>query len=258
MKKILFHINNRLKLIILEIQEFALFIVRVIRSLFRKPRYWQDLFDYMDTMGVRSIPIVLIAGGCFGAIIATEVLFQLRVYGGQFLLGRVTGISVVRGAGPVLTAMIFSSRICSATAAELGAMQVSQQIDALVTMGVDPFRKLITPRIIAGVFMLPALACVNAVTAILSGGLVARSSGEMTISYFLGQSLVGITPGDALWGITKSLVFGLVVVTLACYSGIRVTGGTVGVRKGATQSAVGGILLILVCDFLLTSLGRSF
>ena len=136
-------------------------------------------------------------------------------------------------------------------------MQVSQQVDALVTMGVNPFRKLITPRIIAGLFMLPALTFVHAAAAIFAGGLVARFSGEMSFSFFLKQSLGGIAPGDLLWGMTKSTVFGFVVVALACYFGVRITGGTAGVRKSAAQSAVAGLLLVLVLDFLLTSFARS-
>ena len=189
---------NQLKLLILELQEFTLFVIRVIRSLLRRPRYWNDLFDQMDILGVGSIPIVLIAGCCVGAIIATETLWQLQEFGAQFLLGRVTGMSVVRGAGPVLTAMIVASRVCPATAAELGSMQVTQQIDALVAMGIDPFRKLITPRIMAGLLVFPSLGCANAVVAILSGGLVAQMSGEMTVSYFW-STLDMLHPFEALW-----------------------------------------------------------
>lgn len=257
MKQIFFEINNRLKLIVLELQEFTLFIGRVVRSLFRRPRYWTDLFDQMDILGVGSLIIVLIAGCCVGAIISMETLFQLRAYGAQSFLGRVTGDSIVRGAGPVFTAMIVSSRICPATAAELGSMQVSQQIDALVTMGIDPIRKLITPRIVASLFIYPALTCAHTVAAMLSGGLVAQLSGEITLLRFLRESLAEVSFGDVLWGLMKSVVFGLVVVTLACYSGTRVSGGAVGVRKGATSAAVNAILLILVFDFLVTSLGRS-
>ena len=102
MKQVVRYINNWLKAIVLEIQEFALFIVRAIRSLCQKPRYWNDLFDHMDIMGVGSIPIVFIGGCCVGAILATETLFQLRAYSAEFLLGRITGVSVIRGAGPVL------------------------------------------------------------------------------------------------------------------------------------------------------------
>ena len=256
MKQFFFEINNRLKLIVLELQELTLFIGRVIRSLFRRPRYWTDLFDQMDILGVGSLVIVLIAGCCVGAIISMETLFQLRSYGAQSFLGRVTGDSIVRGAGPVFTAMIVSSRICPATAAEIGSMQVSQQIDALVTMGIDPIRKLITPRIVASLFIYPALTCAHTVAAMLSGGLVAQLSGEITLLSFLRESLAEVSFGDVLWGLMKSVVFGLVVVTLACYSGTRVSGGAVGVRKGATSAAVNAILLILVFDFLLTSLGR--
>jgi phospholipid/cholesterol/gamma-HCH transport system permease protein len=258
MNLILAYINNSLKFIVLEIQEFSLFIARAVSGFTRKPRYWQDLFDYMDIDGVGSIPIVLIAGGCSGALMATEVLYQLRSYGADMLLGRVTGISIVRGAGPVLTAIIVSSRVCPAAAAELGSMQVSQQIDALVTMGIDPYRKLVTPRILAGILMFPGLAIVNGTIAIFAGALVAQLTNAMTFTFFLNQSLSAIALGDVLWGLIKSTVFGLIVVSTACYHGMRVSGGTTGVRRGATLAAVGGILSILIADFVMTSLAHIF
>ena len=258
MRQIVRSINNWLKLQVTEIQEFVIFMANVARSLYRKPRYWHDFFDHMDIMGVGSIPIVLIAGGCIGALITLETLAELRTFGANVLLGKLTGLSIIRGTGPVFTAMIVSTRVCSSVAAELGAMQVSQQIDALVTMGVDPFRKLITPRIAAGTLMFPALATVNGVAAILTGALVAQLSGTMSLPFFLNQSLSGITPGDVLWGLTKSTVFGFIVVLTACYYGLRVQGGTAGVRAAASQAAVACVLLILISNSIMTTIVHSF
>lgn len=257
MMQIARYINNSLKRIVLEVQEFSLFIAHVVSCLRRKPRYWRDLFDYMDIVGVESIPIVLIAGGCAGALITVEILFQLRSYGADVLLGSVAGVTVVRGVGPVLTGLVVSSRVCPAAAAELGSMQVSQQIDALITMGVDPFRKVVTPRIIAGFFMFPMLAIVSSTIAILVGGVVAQLSG-LHMMFFFEQFLSAINLSDVIWGLTKSTVFGVIVVSTACYHGMRVTGGTAGVRRGATNAAVGGILLILISDFLMTTIYHSF
>ena len=258
MKQIALHINNWLKLCVLETQEFVTFMANAAKGLYTKPRYWNDLFDYMDIMGVESIPIVIISGGCVGALITLDTLAELRIFGANVLLGKFTGMSIIRGIGPVLTAMIVSTRICSSAAAELGAMQVSQQIDALTTMGIDSFRKLITPRIIAGLFMFPALSIVNSIAAISAGGLVAKFSGAMRFSFFISQSLSGVTPGDILWGQTKSAVFGFVVVSVACHYGLRVTGGTTGVRAGASQAAVAGLLIILISDFIMTTFVHSF
>ena len=258
MKHIVQSINNWLKLRVIEIQEFVIFMANVARSLYRKPRYWNDFFDHMDIMGVGSIPIVLIAGGCIGALITLETLVELRTFGANVLLGKLTGLSIIRGSGPVFTAMIVSTRVCSSAAAELGAMQVSQQIDALVTMGVDPFRKLVTPRIAAGTLMFPALATVNGIAAILTGALVAQLSGAMSLSFFLNQSLSSITPGDVLWGLTKSTVFGFIVVSIACYYGLRIQGGTAGVRTAASQAAVACVLLILISNSIMTTIVHAF
>ena len=258
MKQIVRSINNWLKSRVLEVQEFVIFMANASKGLYKKPRYWHDFFDYMDIMGVGSIPIVLIAGGCVGALITLETLAARRAFGAYVLLGKLTGLSIIRGTGPVFTAMIVSTRVCSSAAAELGAMQVSQQIDALVTMGVDPFRKLITPRLAAGTLMFPALATVNGVAAILTGALVAQLSGTMSLSFFLNQSLSSITPGDVLWGLTKSTVFGFIVLSIACYYGLRIQGGTAGVRAGASQAAVACVLLILISNSIMTTLVHSF
>ena len=258
MKRIFFYINSWLKFLVSEIQDFTGFMRSATRGLCCKPRYWNDFFDYMDSMGIASIPIVVIAGGCVGAMITLETLSELQAFGANVLLGKLTGISIVRGTGPVLTAIIVSTRVASSAAAELGSMRVSQQIDALVTLGINPFQKLITPRIVAGVLMFPALAIVNAISAIFAGSLVAKVSGEMSVAFYLNQSLINVAVGDVLWGLTKSAVFGFVVLSIACYFGLRTTGGTVGVRSGASQAAVAGVLLILIMDFLMTTFVHSF
>lgn len=258
MKQIFFYINNWLKFLVLEIQEFTGFMASATRGIFARPRYWNDFFDYLDSIGVSSIPIVIIAGGCVGAMITLETLSELQTFGANVLLGKLTGISIVRGTGPVLTAIIVSTRVASSAAAELGSMRASQQIDALITLGINPFHKLISPRIVAGVLMFPALAIVNAVSAIFAGSLVAKFSGQMSISFFLNQSLINLAVGDVLWGLTKSVVFGFVVLSIACHFGLRTKGGTVGVRSGASQAAVSSVLLILITDFLMTTFVHSF
>ena len=258
MRQAALQINDWLKTIIFEVQEFFLFTVRAASNLFTRPRYWHDLFDHMDIMGVGSIPIILISGACVGALITIDTLSELRTFGANVLLGKFTGRSIIRGIGPVLTAMIVATRVCSSAAAELGSMKASQQIDALTTMGIDYYRKLVTPRIVAGVLMFPALSVVNAIAAILAGAAVAVVTGTMRFSFFIQQSLIDISPGDLLWGHTKAAVFGLVVVSVACYYGVRVSGGTAGVRRAAAQAAVAGVLLILITDFIMTSFIHSF
>ena len=257
MKQVFRHIDNWLKILVFEAQAFTGFMANVGRGLYKKPRYWNDLFDYMDIMGVGSVPIVMIAGGCIGALITLETLSELQTFGANVLLGKLTGISIVRGIGPVFTAMIVSTRVSPSAAAELGSMQVTQQIDALMTMGTNPYHKLITPRIFAALFMFPALAVVNGVAAISAGSLVAKFSGGMSALFFLKQSLTNITIGDILWGLMKSTVFGFVVLSIACYLGLRVSGGTASVRSAASQAAVAGVLLILLSDFVMTTVGRS-
>ena len=203
MKQIAHSINNWLKLQVLEAQEFVIFMANTTRGLYKKPRYWHDFFDHMDIMGVGSIPIVLIAGGCIGALITLETLSELRTFGANVLLGKLTGLSIIRGSGPVFTAMIVSTRVSSSAAAELGTMQVSQQIDALVTMGGGSLPEIDYPTHCCWNTYVPALAIVNAVAAILTGALVAQLSGTMSLSFFLNQSLSSITPRRCPLGVDQ-------------------------------------------------------
>ncbi len=255
MPTILIYSVEYLKHFVLAVQEFVLLIGHALINVFRRPGDWRDYTDQMDNIGPASVPTVILTGFFVGAILVTQAGPELKEYGAESLLGRFTGISVVRGIGPVITAMMVASRVCSGTAAEIGMMQVNQQIEALESIGTDPIAKLITPRIVSAILMFPLLTILNIAAAIVSGGLLA---GQGNLRRFVMRSLSGLQPHDMGLGLTKAMIFGFSVVSLACYYGFRAEGGANGVRAMTTRAVVTSLMLILALDFGITTIIHAF
>jgi phospholipid/cholesterol/gamma-HCH transport system permease protein len=160
--------------------------------------------------------------------------------------------SLIRELGPVLTALMVSGRIGSAISAELGSMVVSQQIDAMRALGTDPNRKLVAPRIIALIFMLPLLTVAADIFGIIGGGLVASGIFNLDYNAYVTSVRFGITTQDILGGIIKPVFFGLIIGSIACYKGLSTTGGTVGVGRATTNSVVLSSIVVIIFDFFLS------
>lgn len=243
------------KALLLEIQEYTLLVARSLTSLVHPTGDWRDYTDQMDGIGAASVPIVLLTGFFVGAILVTQAGPELKDYGAESLLGRITGLSIVRGISPVITAMMVASRVCSGTAAEIGMMRVNQQIEALETMGADPVAKLVTPRIIAATLMFPMLTVLNITAAVITGGFLA---GQGSAKRFILESLRSLESGDILLGITKSMIFGFCVVSVAAYYGFTAEGGANGVRANTTRAVILSLMLILTLDFIITAVVHTF
>lgn len=208
----------------------------------------------MDAIGFGTLPIVLLAGFFIGAVLALQTAGTLRSFGAQNYTGRLVATSLLRELGPVLTCILLAGRSGSGIAAELGAMCVSEQIDAMRALGTDPFRKLVRPRLIALVTMAPVLTIFANVIGIVGGLVVAITFLQIPSSVYLASAREALNYDD-LWGtFLKTGVFGLIVAVVGCRCGLRTHGGTVGVGQSTTTSVVVSIVLILVSDFFLTRL----
>lgn len=208
----------------------------------------------MDAIGFGTLPIVLLAGFFIGAVLALQTAGTLRSFGAQNYTGRLVATSLLRELGPVLTCILLAGRSGSGIAAELGAMCVSEQIDAMRALGTDPFRKLVRPRLIALVTMAPVLTIFANVIGIVGGLVVAITFLQIPSSVYLASAREALNYDD-LWGtFLKTGVFGLIVAVVGCRCGLRTRGGTVGVGQSTTTSVVVSIVLILVSDFFLTRL----
>lgn len=256
-------IEDLLKGWALQTQEYVELLGDTLRATFTRPFYVRDLLQQMDTIGVGSLGIVILTGLFTGMVLALQSAVEMEQFGATMYIGRLVGASAIRELGPVLTALMVTGRAGSGMAAQIGAMQVTEQIDALDTMGVDPVRKLVVPRFVAAVLVLPMLTVVTDVVAILGGMLIAVVKLDLTATLYLRSAwetlaqtgfILRYIPIDVFAGMLKPLAFGAIMSMTACYYGLRTTGGTEGVGASATRAVVTSSVLILAADYFLTQL----
>ena len=248
---------NPLTKFLFELQEISLLIWSVISGLFRKPRYFAELIGQMDIIGVGSLPIVLLTGFFTGGVLVLQTFPTLEYYGIHNEAGRSVAVSLIRELGPVLTALMVSGRIGSAISAELGSMVVSQQIDAMRALGTDPVKKLVAPRVIALVFMLPLLTVAADIFGIIGGGVVANYIFDQNYNVFIASVRNGITSNDLIGGIIKPFFFGLIIGGISCHKGLSTTGGTVGVGRSTINAVVLSSIWVIIFDFFLAKAIQS-
>jgi phospholipid/cholesterol/gamma-HCH transport system permease protein len=243
---------NPLRRFLYELQEISFLIWRSLTSLRRKPRYLSEIVKQMDSIGVGSLPIVLLTGFFTGGVLILQTFPTLQYYSLQNDAGRAISTSLIRELGPVLTALMVSGRIGSAISAELGSMVVSQQIDAMRALGTDPNRKLVAPRIAALVLMLPLLTVAADIFGIMGGGVTANTLYNQDYHVFITSVRNGITTEDIIGGIIKPVFFGLIIGSIACYKGLTTEGGTVGVGRSTTSAVVLASIWVIIFDFFLS------
>ena len=256
-------VNEAAKSKVLAVQDYFTLAWNAIRFIFSRPFYWRDTLTQMDRIGVGSIPIVLLTGLFTGMVLALQSSVELTKFGADIYIGNLVGASMVRELGPVLCALMVAGRAASGIAAELGSMRVTEQIDALQSFGTDPIRKLVTPRIIAGLIMLPVLTIIADIVGIIGGLIISLVRIGITADAYL-QGVLNtlaqsgfvfvVIPKDFLTGLLKPLVFGGIITVTACYYGLNTRGGTEGVGDAATRSVVTCSVLILAVDYFLTQL----
>ena len=260
---ILERFNDAAKRGVHSLQEFFALAGKALGFIFVKPFYTADLFQQMDVIGVGSLGIVLLTGFFTGMVLALQMSVQLQAFGQTALIGRLIAGSMVRELGPVLAGLMVAGRVGSGIAAQLGSMRVTEQIDALNTLGTDPIKKLVTPRVLASLIMLPVLTIINDFVGILGGNVIAKLYlGQPASLYWrtvYEQMLSGgftlhYIPNDFVQGLTKPFVFGGIISLVACYNGLRTTGGTEGVGLATTRTVVAASILILVVDYFLTQI----
>lgn len=234
-----------------------LLIVSSFTGLFSRPRYLGEMVRQMDLIGVGSLPIVLLTGFFTGGVLILQTYPTFEYYSLQNQAGRSIATSLIRELGPVLSALMVSGRIGSAISAELGAMVVSQQIDAMRALGTNPTRKLVAPRILALIFMLPLLTVAADIFGIIGGGIVATSIFNLDINVYVTSVRFGISTQDLIGGIIKPVFFGLIIGVISCHKGLSTTGGTVGVGRSTTNAVVIASIWVIIFDFFLSKAIQS-
>ncbi len=227
---------------------------QAIRGCFTRPFYPGELVWQMDEIGVKSVSITGITALFTGMVLAIQTAYSLAAFGGKFFIGRVVSLSLVRELGPVLTALMVGGRVGSGITAELGSMTVTEQVDALRSMAISPIRRLVVPRLLATVIMMPILTALADMLGILGGLFIAVVELQMTAQDFLGSVWQYLKISDITSGLGKSFFFGLEIAAIGCYNGLRVQGGAAAVGHATTHTVVVASICVLISDFFLTKL----
>jgi phospholipid/cholesterol/gamma-HCH transport system permease protein len=247
-------LTDAFKQLLANIQDYSLMAGRSLANLATGPRYFQDILDQMDDIGVGSLPIVLMAGFFIGAVMVLQTGSQFTRFGQTALTGDVVAIALVRELGPTLTGILVAGRSASGIASELGSMLVTEQVDAMRAMGTDPSRKLVTPRVLAGILMLPLLTALNDFIGLLGGCVASVFSLRLNAVEFWTRAINALDFADIMQGMMKPLVYGFILATVGCYKGLTVRGGTQGVGRATTQAVVVASVMIIGADLFLTKL----
>jgi phospholipid/cholesterol/gamma-HCH transport system permease protein len=239
---------------ILGVQQYSQLTFRSVANLATTPRYWFDTLEQMDLIGVGSLPIVILTGFFIGGVLVLQTAAQFEKFGETALTGDAVALALVRELGPAITALLVAGRNASGIASELGSMVVTEQVDAMRALGTDPMRKLVTPRVVATVLMLPLLTVVSDFVGLCGGFFVAYFTLRLGAVQFWTRAVNALEFGDVVQGLAKPFMFGLIIATVGCYEGLRVKGGTQGVGRATTTAVVVASVLILVVDTFITKL----
>jgi phospholipid/cholesterol/gamma-HCH transport system permease protein len=242
------------KAALLEVQEFVAMISQTSRALVTRPYYFRDIVEQFDQIGVGSMTVVLLTGMFTGMVLALQSGLTLDQFGARSMVGRLVSASMVKELGPVLTALMVTGRVGSGIAAELGSMMVTDQIAALRALGTDPVRKLVLPRVLAGLIMVPLLTCISVFVGLVGAWLITVTQLKVASSVYWNSVVMGLYIQDVWMGLIKPFFLGFVIVTIGCHVGLRTRGGTQGVGRATTNAVVAGSVAVLVVNFLVTKL----
>jgi len=237
-----------------EVGALAILIKDILVTLPRVFRSFHLTFEQMLSMGVNSLPLVLITSIFTGAVSSVQAAYQFSDYVPMRYLGTVVGKAVMIELGPVLTALVVAGRVGAGISAELGTMRVTEQIDALETLALDPTRYLVVPRFVSGIVMLPVLTIFSDFVALLGGLGVAVFYLDVSSQTFLNGVKLFFHLRDLFGGLFKAFVFGGIISIIGCYQGFRTTGGAEGVGRSTTRAVVLSAVLILIFDYIIATL----
>jgi phospholipid/cholesterol/gamma-HCH transport system permease protein len=240
--------------LVYDLGKITLLLVEAAKTSFRRPFRFKNILRQMDFVGVRSMSIVFFTGFFTGMVLALNGYLTFKLINIETIVGGTVAIAMAREMGPVIASIMLIARAGSAMAAELGTMRITEQIDALTTMSINPVQYLVTPRIIAGITMMPILATIFSLAGFLG-------------SYFVGVGLFGIAAGDFMKhvydmleiddytkGLIKSIFFGLFLTLISCYYGFYARGGAEGVGRATNKAVVVASVTVIISDYFLTAI----
>jgi len=232
----------------------GIFWARSFWAALSPPYEFREFLRQFDELGSKSLPLVAIAGAATGVVLTLSTRDSLIRFGAKSLLPAVVIFSIIKESGPIITALVVSGRAAAGIGAELGAMRVSEQIDAMEASAVNPYKFLVATRVLACMLMLPLLTLASDFCGILMGWVANTAAEPISFQLFIHNGFKVVTFNDFLPATLKTVVFGLIIGVISCFQGMRASGGTEGVERAATNSVVLASLLIILADVLLVRL----
>lgn len=232
--------------------EYVSFTLSVFLTLFYRFPRWSLIREQLYSIGVLSLGVVTLTGFSTGLVLATQSYYQLYDKGLAGITGLMVAKAMLTELGPVLTALMFVGRVGASITAELATMRVTEQVDALISMAVDPNRYLVAPRFISGIFMFPILTVYSIIMGVFGGYLIAVYFFEMVPTTFWDPIPTYVRPFDFWTGFIKAVVFGILITSICCYKGMYTYGGAADVGIATTHAVVTSYVLILIINFILT------
>jgi len=234
--------------------KYSLLLYRALRSLYEVNTYKNNLVDEMLKIGYESVPIVLLTGGFTGAVMTIQTAYQLdAAFIPITIIGAITSESLFIELAAVITSLVLAGKVGARIATELGTMRVSEQIDALESMGFNSVSFLVLPRVLAGLIMFPLLYIFASASGIIGGLAAGFVSGAVSPADFMSGARAFFFPWDVTFGILKAFVFGFVITSVSCFKGYYATGGAEGVGTSTTQATVLSCIYVLLADFVLAA-----
>jgi len=229
-------------------------LVQAAAGIFRLPFRFGENVKQMEEVGANSLPVTMVTAAFTGMVLALQSYTAFKRFNAESLVGTVVALSVTRELGPVLTGLIVAARAGSAMAAELGTMRVTEQIDALYTLAVDPVEYLVSPRLLAGFIMLPILTALADIVGIIGGYFVSVCILDANPVIYIRRTFDLLQYQDIYSGLFKAATFGIIISLIGCYQGFYTEGGAEGVGKATTGAVVVAYILIIMSNYILTAL----
>jgi phospholipid/cholesterol/gamma-HCH transport system permease protein len=242
------------KAALLEVQEYVRMISRTGRGVVTRPFYYRDVVQQFEAIGIGSLTVVLLTGTFTGMVLALQSGLTLDQFGARSMVGRLVSATIVKELGPVLTGLMVAGRVGSGIAAELGSMMVTDQIAALRALGTDPIRKLVVPRILAGLIMLPVLTVISCAVGMVGAWLITVGLLRVASSVYWNSVVQGLYIQDVWMGLIKPFFLGFAIVSIGCHVGLRTRGGTQGVGRATTNAVVASSVAVIAVDYFVTQI----
>lgn len=245
-------LSDQIKDRIAELQDFYLICVNSIIKIFKRPLYFDDIIEQMEYAGSSSVFIVSLVCLFVGMALSLQLSAELSDLGLKIYTGKIVGIAVIREIGPLVTALVFIGRVGAGQTAEIGSMILGHQIDTLRVYGIDPIKKVVIPRVISSVLMLPCLTIIGDLVCLLGGYYIAVFVSNQSGSFYWSSIFKVLTFENVFSGSVKPFIFGYLISCISCYYGLTTRGGAKGLRTSTTKAVVTSIVVVIAMDFVLT------